>query len=110
MRNVALLKGQRAWLIVEGVNLAAGTTERDADALASRLLRAKTGTGGRKKFLVGYLAPPDGLNGQAVLRDWIVEQTEAEAFDLLRERDEFHDAARDAATEVAGQAVLDLKL
>lgn len=76
-------------LIVEGVNLAAAGAENDADALVSRLLRIREANGRHSNksvvALVGYLASPAGLNGEAALVKWIEMKAEAKTYDLLSE-------------------------
>ena len=41
---------------------------------------------------VGYLASPNGLNGEAALVDWINAAAGAKTFDLLRDRERFQDS------------------
>ena len=48
---------------------------------------------GRTEILVGYLASPEGLNGESVLVEWISRQTEAKVFDLVKERADFRQTA-----------------
>jgi hypothetical protein len=83
----------RQLVIVEGVNLAAAAAEDDTDALVSRLQRIKEANGQAHDrsvvAFVGYLSSPHGLNGEAVLVDWIRKKTEAQTFDLVEERDQF---------------------
>lgn len=94
-------ENDQSLLIVEGVNLAATTAEKDADALVSRLqriLEAAPGTGKTHKLIavmVGYLSSPEGLNGEAALRDWIEEKTKAQTFDLINQEDQFRTAVHD---------------
>jgi hypothetical protein len=83
-------------IVVEAVNLAVAAAENDADALVSRLqrIRAANGpTGGKLALqaIVGYLASPHGLNGEAALVAWIEKSGGAKTFDLLREHDKLHD-------------------
>ena len=86
--------GLNKMLIIDGVNLASASAETEVDALVSKLLRIRAGSESSEaprtvRLCVGYLASPHGLNGEAVLVDWIQERAEAETFDLIRERDKF---------------------
>jgi hypothetical protein len=58
-----LAQGEGGTVIVEGVNLAASTGRKDADALVSRLLRVKAGGLEQAQVVVGYLASPGGRTG-----------------------------------------------
>ncbi len=54
-------------MILDGVNLASSSAETDADALVSRLQRVLEAQGRDAmdvRPLVGYLASPNGLNGE----------------------------------------------
>lgn len=81
-------------LIVEAVNLASVNAETDTDALVSKLLRvhAAKDRSGSVVTCVGYLASPNGLNGEGALVDWIKERADAHIFDLLNEREKFKSA------------------
>ena len=96
-RDVEVLKahrGRHGTVVIEGVNLATKNAEMQSDAAASRLERLLQGQGEAEcKVLLGYLPSPDGLNGEAVLLDWIRQRTGAEVFDLRQQRDQLHDAA-----------------
>jgi hypothetical protein len=84
---------QHKLVVLEGVNLAAASAEMESDALVSRLQRIREANGhsnGKEVVaLVGYLASPHGLNGEAVLVDWIKEKGGAQIFDLTRQREDF---------------------
>ena len=95
-RNVLVKRfaeDQHALFILEGVNLAAASAEEDADALVSRLQRVREANGSLKgkrvSAVVGYLASPHGLNGEAALVEWINYKGEAKTFDLTRQRQDF---------------------
>lgn len=87
------VEDQRTLFILEGVNLAAASAEEDADALVSRLQRVRETNGSLKGkrviAVVGYLASPHGLNGEAALVDWINYKGDAQTFDLTRQREVF---------------------
>ena len=79
-------QGVRGWVVIEGVNLATSQAEIQADATVSRLLRLRSGLDGHCGILVGYLASPEGINGESVLLKWLEEQTGALTFDLMKQR------------------------
>jgi hypothetical protein len=79
-------------VIAEGVNLAASTGEQDADALASRIQRIKEGPHNGLRFLLGYLASPGRLNGEAVLKEWLERKSETRVYDLVAEAEEYRRA------------------
>jgi len=81
-------------VILEGVNLASADAETETDALVSKLQRIRESNGqvsSHKEVVavVGYLASPSGLNGEAALVDWIRQKGDAKTFDLVREREKF---------------------
>ena len=79
------------WLVVEAVDLAGRDAERDADATASRVLRIKEGPhGDNVRFAIGYVASPNGLNGERVMKEWIELKSGTCLYDLTRERAEFN--------------------
>ena len=80
-------------MVIEGINLATSQAEIQADATVSKLLRLRSGLGGDFSILVGYLASPDGINGESVLLKWLEEQTGALALDLMKQRADFHTEA-----------------
>src|ERR1700674_17610 len=81
-------------VIVEGVNLAASSAERDTDALVSKLQRIQEANGAASvrrdiKTFVGSLASPGGLNGESALVEWIQQKGVARTFDLVRRQQSF---------------------
>ncbi len=91
---------------MEAVNLAATTAETDTDSLVSRLLRVREASDfgvGQKRIavMVGYLASPEGLNGEAALRDWIEKKVDAQTFDLINQEGQFRDAVNLELSAVA---------
>lgn len=103
-RDVQVLRsfvGPSGTVVIEGVNLASSQAEQQSDAIVSKLLRVREGTSSSLMFLVGYLTSPGGLNGERALVEWIRHQTGAKAFDLLRERDRFHNIAGDLVAQAA---------
>lgn len=77
----------------------------DADALASRLLRIREGMiDSHLSVVVGYMASPGGLNGEADMRDWILEKVTPDVYDLSSESEQFKQAA-EAGLQAAGVAV-----
>jgi hypothetical protein len=80
-------------VVIEGINLAS----HDAGDQTYRLVgKAEWLRDGEKPvtFIVGYLASPNGLNGEAVYRDWIQDRLHVKCFDLLREGEQFQEEAR----------------
>jgi hypothetical protein len=86
-------------VVVEAVNLAVPTAEKDSDAMTSKLLRIKA-VNANTRFVIGYLASPHGLNGEWPLKKWMEDQVGAPLFDLTRESDKFRDTAFGALTGV----------
>jgi hypothetical protein len=103
-RPVSVLRltaDERHAVIVEAVNLAAATAERDSDALTSRLLRIKkSGALQEFRFVLGYIASPGGLNGEAALKEWIEEEVGVPLYDLDREQADFRAAAQKAIADL----------
>lgn len=92
-----LYRGPSKYVVAEGVNLASPErAEEDADALASRLLRAAEGSDLPVEFLIGYIASPEGLNGEDVYVRWLEHKLDTKAHDLVQQRDEFRRAAEEA--------------
>ena len=89
--------------MIEGVNLATSQAEIQADATVSRLLRLRSGLDGHCGILVGYLASPEGINGESVLLKWLEEQTGALTFDLMKQRADFHTEADRMVAAADGQ-------
>ena len=73
--------------------MAASQAEVQADATASKLLRLRSGLDQDIRILVGYLSPPEGLNGESVLIEWLEQKTGAHTFDLMKQRADFHATA-----------------
>jgi hypothetical protein len=110
-RNVRVLrayKGQHGWVVIEAVNLATNNADEESDATVGKLLRLREGGRGLERcaIMVGYLAPPEGLNGTGVLLDWIRERTNAKTFDLAKERAEFFATADRLVAQTDGQEVI----
>ena len=94
-----LYRGPEKHVVAEGVNLASPRrAERDADALASKLLRLAEGSSKNVDFIIGYISSPEGLNGEAVYVDWLEHKLQAPVYDLIRNQRGFQSAA-DAATK-----------
>jgi Protein of unknown function (DUF3037) len=109
-RDVSVLRafhGQRGWVVIEGINLASREAEGQVDATASRLMRLQAGVHEDCEVMIGYLASPEGLNGESVLVDWLREQTRARTFDLLKDRKEFLAAADELTARMSGQQLLE---
>jgi len=88
-------------LVIEAVNLASIDAEWDADALVSRLLRIRAANDRAMVTCVGYVASPNGLNGEAALVDWIKEKVQAYTFDLVNEREPFTTLVGDQLAEIS---------
>jgi len=104
-REVKVLRsyrGNQGWVVIEGVNLASSKAEEETDATVSRLLRLREGVKKNAEILIGYLASPEGLNGERVLVDWMARQTEASVFDLTQQRNEFRETAENLVAKVDG--------
>ena len=87
LRRAASTSGE---LILEAVNLAASHARRDADALVSKLLRIREAHSSTPlAFMVGYVASPNGLNGETHMRDWIAHRITPEVYDLRAQHELF---------------------
>jgi hypothetical protein len=99
--------GTQATVVLEGVNLGLENAATEADALVGKLQRVRANgsahpTGDRSVIaIVGYVASPDGLNGEGFLKDWIEEAGDATALDVEREPDQLR-AATERAIQEAG--------
>jgi hypothetical protein len=97
--------GRQADVVIDAVNLSTTSATKEADALVSKLLRARrNGHGMIPKdraviALIGYVSSPGGLNGEHFLKDWIEQAGEAKTFDLIREKSFLKDAAQAAMKE-----------
>ena len=96
-RKVKVLRhaaNQQRMVIVEAVNLASRDAESDADALFGRLSRIRAVQSQQEvRFVLGYLASPNRLNGEKALKEFIETEIETPMFDLDRQKDEFQKAA-----------------
>ena len=91
----------RGVLLVDGVNLAAATARKDADAFVSSFMRISDAYGNRQvHIIVGYASSPGGLNGEADMRDWIREKLTDQVFDIVAQNAEFKKAAAEAWSEL----------
>ncbi|MDR3798809.1 MAG: DUF3037 domain-containing protein [Terracidiphilus sp.] len=95
-------RGEDADVVLDAVNLAAEDAPQQADCLVGKLRRARLNGHGPVRrarpllALVGYVSSPNGLNGEAYLKQWIEQDGEAQAFDLRREQQKLRDAAEKA--------------
>ena len=108
-RQVSVLRGYqgtKAWVVIEGVNLATPQAESQADAIVSKLLRLRAGLDRECEVLIGYLASPGGINGESVLLDWMRRQTGAVTFDLINQRGDFHTAADQMVARADGRETM----
>jgi hypothetical protein len=101
VRVMQSFDGPTGTVVIEGVNLASPQAEIQSDAVVSRLLRLRAGTKKRLEVLVGYLASPEGLNGEKVLVDWIEHETQAKTFDLVKQRQQLQHAAGDLVAQAS---------
>jgi hypothetical protein len=93
-------EGPRGLVVIEGVNLALNTAEPDADRLASKVGRVRQNAEATDThFVLGFLASPGGLNGEAALKAWIEQQSGSPMYDLDREPDAFRSAVESALSE-----------
>src|SRR6266542_3738979 len=105
-REVKVLRayrGQRGWVVIEGGNLATDQADTESDAAVGKLRRLREGIREACAVIVGYLAPPDGLNGNDVLLEWIRSQTQAQVFNLTRDRTAFFQTADKLVAQADGQ-------
>lgn len=96
-------RGKKGWVVIEGVNLATRQADMETDATVSKLLRLREGLQEEAKIIIGYLASPQGVNGESVLVEWMSHQTKAKLFDLVRQRRDFRRTADDMLAEVDEQ-------
>ena len=100
------ISGKQQMVIVEGVNLAAATAEKDTYALTSKLrsIRNQNDDSNRRtSFVVGYLASPAGLNGEATLKEWFEKDVGIPMFDLTREPSLFRENVLNAVTSLGDE-------
>lgn len=103
-RVMRSLEGTHTTLIVDGVNLAGARARNDADALASRIRRIRKARPDRQVVsLIGYMASPNGLNGEKDMAEWLQEDTESKTFDLDRENEQFRNATKQALREALSE-------
>src|SRR5690606_1913581 len=78
--------GRTGVLVIEAVNLAGSSARRDADALASKLLRIQAAAGamGEVRTIVAYRSSPHGLNGEGHMKDWLAEMVTSHVYDVNR--------------------------
>ena len=93
----------RGWVVIEGINLATNQAELLADATASKLMRLRAGLREECDVMIGYLASPEGLDGEQVLVDWLRERAEAQVFDLMKQRKDFLAAADQLVAKASGE-------
>jgi hypothetical protein len=98
--------GARGWVVIEGINLATNEAETQSDATASRLQHLRAGLTEGCEIMVGYLASPEGLNGESVLVQWLRDRTGAKTFDLMKDREDFHATADQLVAKADGQGTL----
>ena len=105
------LETDQGILLVDGVNLAAATARKEADALVSRLMRIRQAYQNRPvQIIVGYASSPGGLNGEAHMRDWILEKVTDQVFDMIGQNAEFQRAAADAWRRLKAHPQMALRL
>lgn len=105
-RDVQVMRGfhgQSGWVVIEGINLASTQAELLADAAASKLMRLRAGLQQDCDVMIGYLASPEGLNGEKVLVDWLCERAQAQVFDLMKDRANFLATADRLVAKASGQ-------
>lgn len=93
---------EHGMVLIDGVNLSKKDARRDADALASRLMRIKAANK-KVEMIVGYTASRDGLNGEADMRDWLMEKVTDMVFDLTAEDGAFRAASAKAVARAEGR-------
>ncbi|MCY3775827.1 MAG: hypothetical protein OXH11_07565 [Candidatus Aminicenantes bacterium] len=97
------LETGRGVLLVDGVNLAAATARKEADAFVSRFMRIRNAYGDRPvHIIVGYASSPGGLNGEAHMCEEIQEKLTDQVLEVVVEQVEFKMVAADAWAEVRG--------
>lgn len=97
------------WVVIEAINLAGRNAELEADALTSRMLRIKDGPNkDRVRIVAGYVASPNGLNGEAHMVEWMRTKTQVPVFDLVRDSADFGACVREALPTVSVPTSSDL--
>jgi len=94
-------------LVVEGINLASPTrAETETYELVGK---AKWISDDEKDavFVIGYLASPNGLNGEGVYKSWIEKQLDTTCYDLVRDKEGFRAAVQRLVGEHSAQRPLD---
>lgn len=103
VRVTRAYKGKAGWVIVEGLNLA-HEPDQATYVTVGKLLSIKAAA--LAEFIIGYLSP-HGLNGEAALVKFIRKHTGAEAFDVVRQKDELRNAAYKSVAKVGEQPQLE---
>lgn len=100
------VRGSRGLVMLEAVNLAGKNARRDADAIASKLMRIHQGQSGTQELrtIIGYTSSPGGLNGEMHMREWLREMVTPHVYDLIREDDRFRNATQRAISAVSEQS------
>jgi hypothetical protein len=89
-------------VVLEAVNLGANDAAEQADGLVGKLQRVRLNGNGLTPrprpvaAIVGYIASPNGLNGEAYLKSWIEEGGSAKTFDMEREQLKLREATDEA--------------
>ena len=102
-----VFKGATQDVVLDAVNLAANDAPRQADEIVGKLQRARLNGHGmtakprRLTAFVGYVSTPNGLNGEAYLKDWIENAGQARAFDLRMEQTELRSTVQKALDEAS---------
>ena len=97
VRVMRSISDGRKVVVVDAVNLAARSAEKEADATTSRLCRVKENSSGLDvQLVVGYLASPGGLNGEHALKQWMEYRLGTPLHDLVRDAGRFKSVATQA--------------
>lgn len=103
-----MFESKSTTVVVEGVNLSAPNAWKEADALVSKLWRARSNghiarpsTASDRKFvaLIGCLSPKRDSGVNEHLKSWIRDSGEARVFDILKEKDDLRRAAESASLQ-----------
>jgi hypothetical protein len=95
-----VLEGELGDVVIDAVNLTLSDASDRADEVVGKLHRARlNGHGLSPKSrelvaIVGYLASPEGLNGEAYLKEWIEQGGNAQTFDLRKDAEHLRAAVQ----------------
>ena len=102
------VRGAHGVVLLEAVNLAGKHARRDADAIASKLMRILDAQTNQHEVhtIVGYMASPGGLNGETHMKEWLRERVTPHVYDLSRDDETIRLETAQAIAAISDQGKL----